>query len=524
VRMPAESGRGARSHAGLALASAALLAAVAVVVLVLASGRSGPARVRPGGARDAVSADGAGHSADTAVEVVQTTSDLSDRLTRLRALALTTSPARGAFVIRIDDAVRYQRVTGVGAAMTDTSAWLLADELPAAARAAVMADLFGPDGIHLRVLRLPIGASDFTHDRMPYSYDDLAPGQSDPTLAHFSVAHDDAYIIPMLRQALSLDPGLEILASPWSPPAWMKTNASLANFEDRGGLRPGDYGAWARYLAAFLQAYARRHVRIAAITPQNEPGEESRYPGLDLTVGEEDLLIARYLVPALAADDLHPAVYALDATWRRRRRAEVIVGDRAVVRHVAGLAWHCYSGNPSAMSALHRLSPRLAEIVSECSTGIAPGPSAELVIAAMRNWASTVILWNLALDPAGGPVQPPNHGCPHCTGIVSVDERTHTVSDTADYYELGQFGEFVQPGARRIASNDFVTDTYADRKLGVGYTTPGLDDVAFANPDGTYVLLVHNSASHAIRFAVSWRGRSFTHALPAGATVTFMWR
>jgi glucosylceramidase len=176
------------------------------------------------------------------------------------------------------------------------------------------------------------------------------------------------------------------------------------------------------------------------------------------------------------------------------------------------------------MSALHRLSPRLAEIVSECSTGIAPGPPAELVIAAMRNWASTVILWNLALDPAGGPVQPPNHGCPHCTGIVSVDERTHTVSDTADYYELGQFGEFVQPGARRIASNDFVTDTYADRKLGVGYTTPGLDDIAFANPDGTYVLLVHNSASHAIRFAVSWRGRSFTHALPAGATVTFMWR
>ena len=328
----------------------------------------------------------------------------------------------------------------------------------------------------------------------------------------------------MLRQALSVDPGLTIIASPWTPPAWMKTNDSLDNFQDSGGLRLVDYGPWARYLVAFLRGYAARGIPIAAITAQNEPGEETRYPGLDLTVGEEDAFIAHDLVPALAADGLHPPLYGIDASWRRQARARVILADRAVAGHLAGLAWHCYSGNPAVMSLAHRLAPSLAEIVSECASGIAPGPAAELVIAAMRNWASAVVLWNLALDPSGGPVQPPNHGCPHCTGIVTVDERTHTVSDTADYYELGQLGKFVAPGAVRIASNDFVTDTRANVSRGVGYTTPGLADVAFANPDGTYALLAHNSAAHAIGFAVNWRGQSFADTLPAGATVTFQWR
>ena len=176
------------------------------------------------------------------------------------------------------------------------------------------------------------------------------------------------------------------------------------------------------------------------------------------------------------------------------------------------------------MSALHRSRPGLAQLVTECSWGISPGPPSELMIASIRNWASAVVLWNLALDPAGGPVQPPNMGCRGCTALVTVDPATHTVGYGSDYYELGQLGAFVAPGARRIASNTFVTYNYVHLRGPLDYSTAGLDDVAFENPDATDVLLAYNGSRRAIRFAVRWRAQAFVHTLPSGATVTFVWR
>ena len=173
---------------------------------------------------------------------------------------------------------------------------------------------------------------------------------------------------------------------------------------------------------------------------------------------------------------------------------------------------------------LHRTAPELDQIESECATGGAPGPPAELLIASFRNWATQAILWSVALDRANGPVQPPNHGCPYCTPVVTVDEHSHTVTYRADYYQLGQFGRFVQPGARRIASEHFVVYNSPTRYHKVPYSTPGLDDVAFLNPDGSRVLLAHNTASGSFRFAVWSRGRSFSYSLPAGATATFVWK
>jgi glucosylceramidase len=176
------------------------------------------------------------------------------------------------------------------------------------------------------------------------------------------------------------------------------------------------------------------------------------------------------------------------------------------------------------MTLIHTRAPRLDHIETECSSGSAPGPPAEMLIASFRNWASTALLWNLALDPRGGPVQPPNRGCPYCTGVVTVDERTHTVSYRSDYYELGQFSEFVRRGARRIRSNTFVSYNSPSHHHRVNYATPGIDDVAFVNPDGQDVLLVHNNAEQAKRFAVQSRGRAFAYTLPGDATVTFLWR
>ncbi len=462
-------------------------------------------------------------SASGGVEVTQTSSRLRQYLKRLPDLRFGTRPPAGVPVIRVDDNVRYQHVVGVGGALTDTSAWLLHDELSPAARTRALDALFGPDGIRLGVVRVPIGASDFTRDGRPYSYDDLPRGASDPTLAHFSVAHDDAYIVPTLRAALRLRPGLTTIASMWSPPAWMKTNERLDDRLGSGRLLTGDGAVLAAYLVRFLEAYRRRGIAVAALAPVNEPGQRTLYPGLNIGERAEGRLIADQLVPALRSAGLRTRVYAHDYKWLFVRQVQRLVSDRRLRAALSGIAWHCYDGDPTAMTVIHGLAPALDQMETECSSGIPAGPAAEAMIASFRNWASAVLLWNLALDPVGGPVQPPNYGCPGCTAVLTINERTHAFAYGFDYYQLGQFSRFVLTGAVRVASTTFVRYTSPTLEHRINWATAGVDDVAFVNPDGSEVLLAHNNALGPRRFAVVWHRRAFAYTLPAAATVTFRW-
>jgi glucosylceramidase len=173
------------------------------------------------------------------------------------------------------------------------------------------------------------------------------------------------------------------------------------------------------------------------------------------------------------------------------------------------------------MGILHAAYPGVTEILSECSPGIIPYPVSEVVIGALRDSASAVALWNLALDPAGGPVQPPNAGCPKCTGLVAVNEQTNSYQLGLSYYQLGQVSSFVEPGAVRISTERFVSDY----RLPTGSygISAGLDDVAFLNPDGSRVLIAYDNSSAPVRFAVQWHGRAFTFKVQGHATVTFTW-
>ena len=455
--------------------------------------------------------------------VVQTTADLSHRLTRLPDQRFLERAPRAASVIAVDDRRRYQRVAGFGAAMTDSAAWLLYDQLSPAARAAAMGKLFGPRGIRLGFVRVPVGASDFTRDGTPYTYADVPPGQSDPTLSTFSVARDDAYVVPVLRQVREINPRVKILASPWSPPGWMKSNDAHDNLANGATLLASAHGPLADYLVKFLQAYASRGVYVDAVTPQNEPGQPTAYPGMRWPGPDQAHWIASELAPALRAAGLRTRIYGHDATWAGHADARALASRPRVAGAIAGLAWHCYVGNPVSMTRLHALAPGLDQLVTECSAGISPGPTAELVIASLRNWATGVLLWNLALDRNGGPVQAPNSGCRSCTGVVTVDGPADTVSYGSDYYELGQASAFIAPGARRIASNTFATYNSTVLNRGPGYATAAVDNVALENPDGSKVLLAFNNASRSKRFAVRWRGRSFAYTLKPRATATFVW-
>jgi glucosylceramidase len=130
------------------------------------------------------------------------------------------------------------------------------------------------------------------------------------------------------------------------------------------------------------------------------------------------------------------------------------------------------------------------------------------------------VLWNIALDPQGGPVEAPNSGCRRCSGVVTVNQATHAVSYGAKYYQMGQVSKFVQPGAVRVNSNSFVTYTTSGPTSAFSVSA-GIDDVAVQNPDGSQVLVANNTSPTAIAFAVSWQGQAFTYTLPARATITF---
>jgi glucosylceramidase len=461
----------------------------------------------------------AGPRHGTSARVVLTTAGLAYALTPMPPIRFGAAPATGIPVIHVDDGVRYQRITGFGAAMTDSSAWLIYTQLAPKIRRLVMNALFSADGIHLDFVRVPMGASDFTVGGQPYSYDDQPPGQSDPQLAHFSIAHDLPYIVPALAQMLAIDPRVEILANPWTAPPWMKSNDAFDNSRGSGTLAPGAFAPLAGYFVKFIEAYAAEGIPIAAVTPQNEPGAQTPYPGLSLSASDEATFIGQYLAPALSAAGLRTRIYGVDR-GPQLAYAQTLLSSSAA-QALSGIAWHCYGGL-GGLAALGQAFPAVDQIVSECSPGIIPYAPAEVGISATRNGASAVALWNLALDPAGGPVQQPNVGCPRCTGVITVNEQTHSANLGANFYQFGQLSKFVAPGAVRIGSESFVSD-FVLPSGGYG-VTPGLDDVAFRNPDGTKVLVAHNGSPGPIRFAVAWHGRTFDYALAGRATVTFIWR
>lgn len=454
---------------------------------------------------------GTAHAATgTAVSVWETTADQSQLLAPQTGATFAPGSSSASQTITVDPSTTYQSMTGFGASLTDSSAWLI-DNSPQ--RNTIMSKLFDPNtGIGLDFLRQPIGASDFA--RSVYSYDDMPSGQSDPTLANFSIAHDDSYILPLLQQALQLNPATTVMATPWSAPGWMKSSGSMIG----GSLNTADYQVYANYLVKFLQAYKAAGVPVALLSPQNEPEySPSNYPGSTLSSSDETNLIADYLGPAIKAAGLNTGILAYDHNWDDTSYPSAILGDAAAAQYTAGVAWHCYAGDPSAQTTVHNAYPTKDTYFTECSGSQSSDPAntfsdsldwqaENLIIGATRNWAKSVVTWNMALDPSGGP----SMNCTTCTGVVTVDNTAGTAAYNAEYYVLGQASKFVKPGAVRLDSNTF----------GSG----NVEDVAFRNPDGSTAMVVLNAdASNAHTFGVSENGQSFTYTLPAKAVATFTW-
>lgn len=478
------------------------------------------------------------HRAPAAVSIWVTTPDGAQRLAP-QAPVRFTEGGSDLTTITVEPTQTYQRMVGFGGALTDSSAAVLAGLAPAAREEAMRSLFSREDGIGVSFLRQPIGSSDFTAAGEHYTYDDVASGQTDFGLRHFSIAHDEAQILPLLREAKRLNPSLEVVASPWSPPAWMKTSGSLV-----GGRLIDDprvYDAYARYLARFVQAYTRAGVPIDYLTVQNEPQNRtpSAYPGTDLPVAQEAAVIER-LGPLLRRVSPRTRILGYDHNWAEHPDdvADTPPGEdpetdypyrllrSPAARWIAGTAYHCYAGDPSAQTALHDAFPAKDVFFTECSGshGAADTPqqyfrgtltwhARTITIGVPRNWARSIADWNLVLRHDGGP-----HlgGCDTCTGLLDV-APDGSVSRNAEFYTIGHLSRFVDKGAVRIGSTSFGTTGWNGQIM----------DVAFRNPDGSTVLVVHNENDDPRSFAVSVDGRagdrSFDYTLPGGALATFTW-
>ena len=472
-------------------------------------------------------------AAAQSIAVYQTTPDLSKALSQGGKLRFSSHAAEGVSgaVIQIDDQQRFQTIDGFGASLTDSAAWLFATKLGPGQLDAAFKMLFSRNGgIALNMLRQPLGSSDLAVTF--YTFDDLCQqaahacntptGVSDPGLAKFSLAHDEQYILPQLRKAVALNRDLKVMVTPWSPPGWMKTTGSVLGSKEEtkeaSALRPEFYPAFAQYLVKSIEGYQAAGVPVWGLTVQNEPlFSPPTYSGMQMLAAEQAKFFGEALAPALAAAHLNPKVMAYDHNWDRPDYPETVLKDSKAGALAAGTAWHHYAGSPEVMTRFHNQFPEKDQWVTESSGGtwqkgyqekgnILAEEAAEL-IAVMRNWSRSYILWALATDQNHGPVV---GGCDTCRGLVTVDTAKGTFKPELDYYVLGQASRFLEQGAVRIASDE--------PKDGP------VKDVAFRNPKGEVVLYTLNpdTASHDV--ILNFHGRSVAATLPAGSVTTFVWK
>jgi glucosylceramidase len=417
--------------------------------------------------------------------------------------------------IFVRDATRYQTIEGFGGAFTEAAATVF-DQLPAHLRQQVIHAYFDPrDGHGYTLCRTHINSCDFALGN--YAHDST---DGDFALTQYTLERDLKHLIPMIRQAAAAAGApLKILASPWSPPAWMKTNGEMNH---GGKLRPECRDAWALYYCRYVQAMAEQGVPIWALTVQNEPGSTQPWDSCVYTAAEERDFVRDHLGPALHRAGLG-RVHLL--IWDHNRetmveRAAAVYDDPAAAAYVWGTAFHWYCGdhfeNPQRH---HEAWPDKHLIFTEgCQEG---GPHlgswdtgeryARSVLNDLNHWTAGWIDWNLLLDRMGGP----NHVGNFCSAPILADVEQGALLFQSSYYYLGHFSRFIRPGAQRILCAASLDD---------------LEATAALNPDGRIALVVLNRTDRALPFTLKHAGRGarldspahsiLTAVFPAGAELT----
>jgi glucosylceramidase len=483
-------------------------AAVAVLVAALAAATNctGPESLQP-----PTSAAAAALAAGDTVQVWLTTGSKSALLAKQPTLTFKTATNNNP-TITVDGATTFQTIDGFGYTLTGSSA-LVINRMPATARDALLRELFTRDYSSLGVsyLRLSIGASDLSP--APFTYDEVPAGQTDPTLASFTIDAERTDLIPVLKAILAINPNVTLLGSPWTAPRWMKDNGAYVG----GSLLPAYYQAYANYFVKYIQAMKAEGITIAAITPQNEPLNPNNNPSLYMTAAQQATFIKSYLGPALRGAGLTTKILVYDHNADHPEYATSILDDAAANAYVDGSAFHLYAGTIDALTTVHNAHPDRNVYFTEQYTASNGSFSGDLrwhirniIVGAPANWSRTALEWNLANDENFGPHT--TGGCTTCLGAVTINSSSSAVTRNVAYYIVGHASRFVDPGSLRVASA--VTG---------GSRTTALVNVAFRTPAGRYVLITMNDGKTTQSFNIAYSGRIVTSNLGVGSVATFVW-
>lgn len=408
--------------------------------------------------------------------------------------------------ININKRIKYQCIDGFGYTLTGGSAQLI-NQLSSTKKNRLINHLFNPnskEGLSISYLRISIGSSDL--DSTVFSYNDLPLGQNDIHLTKFSLSQDTLNLIPLLKQIIKINPKIKIMASPWSPPVWMKSNKSSMG----GSLLAQYYPVYAQYLAKYIRMMKSNGIEIDAITLQNEPENDKNNPSLLMSASEQASLIKNHVGPVFKQHNIKTKIVLFDHNCDHPDYPISILNDSKTASFVDGSAFHLYSGTVDALSKVKLAHPSKNIYFTEQWTGSQGSFSVDfiwhlknVIIGAMNNWSKNALEWNLANDSLFQPHT--NQGCTQCKGALTISGNDYVKN--VSYYIIGQASKFIPPGSIRIFSSK----------------TEYLDNVAFLTPNGKKVLLVLNSTNMPQKFNVVCADKTFSATLPSEAATTFIW-
>lgn len=447
-------------------------------------------------------------------------------------IEFSTTGRRSGQTIVIDEQQTMQQIDGFGYALTGGSAELMMLMSPSA-RTALLRDLIATNDNNIGVsyIRLTIGASDL--NSYVFSYNDLKLGQTDPQLNQFDLAQDKQDVVPVMKEILSINPDILIMASPWSPPTWMKDNGKVK----AGGLLPQYYDAYALYFVKYIQAMAKEGIKIDAITIQNEPLNANNTPSMRMSAQEQGEFIKNHLGPKLKEAGLKTKIVLFDHNLDRPDYALAILNDPEAAQYVDGSGFHHYGGNMSAMSVVHNAFPDKHLYFTEQMITERPGTETiaiaaqvkRMIVDVTRNWSRNVILWNFAADPLNDP-HTDDGGCSMCQGAITIDNDK--TSKNLAYYVVAHASKFVRPGSVRIFSTNpgdmsvYLTTDEERREVTRVATQDNYDilpNVAFKTPEGKTVLIVANTSWSTQSFTIQYRSQYASIRLRPGAVGTYVW-
>ena len=425
---------------------------------------------------------------------VYTTADKSDlRLKQTDTVAFKSvgQPKETQICVFVDPGRQFQTFLGIGGALTDASAETFAKLPKQKQREFIDAHFDEQRGIGYKLARTNIHSCDFSSGS--YTYVD----EGDKELKSFSVAHDKQYRIPFIKEILAATRGqLNIFASPWSPPAFMKDNNDILH---GGKLKPEFYQSWANYYAKFIRAYQAEGIPIWGLSIQNEPMATQKWESCIYSAEEERDFLKNFLGPTLSRAGLADKKII---AWDHNRdliyqRVSTLLADPKAARFVWGIGYHWYEpwsgGDPmfDNVRLVHEIFPDKHLIFTEgCvdafdSKRLGEWKFGEQYGRSMINdfnngtvgWTD----WNILLDERGGP----NHVANFCFAPVHADTKTGELNYLSSYYYIGHFSKFIKPGAKRIASSP---------------SRSQLLSTAFLNPDGKAAVVVMNPTDKAATY------------------------